>query len=125
MDKIAKNAIIDHKLHSTATVTNSSGITYQSVLVVQRKGTTLGFTNHRFGVLLGYNLEQEVVEPIGVCKVETNRVISVGTVALSSKTVFQICKFHKNRIGLGSFYVFPLVGAAANIAGVIVMDASG
>lgn len=52
--------------------------------------------SYPYVVLVGYNANQQVIEPIGVGRVENNKVISVGTVNLTSLDFIGYAQVHQN-----------------------------
>ena len=56
----------------------------------------LNAESYPYVVLLGYNIDQQVIEPIGVGRVENNKVVSVGTVNLTSLDFIGYAQVHQN-----------------------------
>jgi hypothetical protein len=52
--------------------------------------------SYPYVVLLGYNTAQQVIEPIGVGRVENNQVVSVGTVNLTSLDFIGYAQVHQS-----------------------------
>ncbi|MCI2285241.1 carboxypeptidase-like regulatory domain-containing protein [Colwellia sp. MSW7] len=52
--------------------------------------------SYPYVVLVGYNANQEVIEPIGVGRVDNNKVVSVGSVNLTSLDFIGYAQVHQN-----------------------------
>lgn len=56
-------------------------------------------------MLVGYNIEQQVVEPIGVGRIENNQVISEGVVHLTSLDYLGYAQVHPDLAEALALYV--------------------
>lgn len=56
----------------------------------------LSAESYPYVVLVGYNANQQVIEPIGVGRVENNKVVSVGTVNLTSLDFIGYAQVHQH-----------------------------